>query len=122
MTRMASFGPVRKLEGARANDRRDGTLHAPADLEVAEEISQTAFRILATAGASVMNHSNFTKTSMPDEAPLDDKVLDTIGRALKAHYDGLVQAPMPARLLDLLAELEWEERDGGLSGGANAAK
>jgi hypothetical protein len=40
---------------------------------------------------------------------LDQKVQDAIGRSLKAHYDDLVNAPVPDRLLALLAELEAKE-------------
>ena len=29
-----------------------------------------------------------------------------IGKALKAHYDELVEAPVPSKFLDLLAQLE----------------
>ena len=50
-----------------------------------------------------------------DEAPqtvrpaLDQKVQDAIGRSLKAHYDDLVNAPIPDKFLALLAELEAKE-------------
>jgi hypothetical protein len=47
----------------------------------------------------------------PEGAALDPKVLETIGRALKAHYDDLVHAPLPDKFLDLLARLEEEERE-----------
>ena len=39
-------------------------------------------------------------------------MLETIGRALKAHYDDLVHAPLPDKFLDLLARLEKEEQRG----------
>ena len=29
-----------------------------------------------------------------------------IGKALKAHYDDLVEAPVPSKFMDLLAQLE----------------
>ena len=32
-----------------------------------------------------------------------------IGKALKAHYDDLVEAPVPSKFLDLLAQLESSE-------------
>ena len=57
-----------------------------------------------------MSHSNFTKSGQREEVPPDTKVLDPIGRALKAHYDDLVKAPLPDRFLDLLSDLEEEER------------
>ncbi len=43
------------------------------------------------------------------EAALDPKVLEAIGRALKAHYDDFVQAPLPEKFLELLARLEAAE-------------
>ncbi len=56
-----------------------------------------------------------TTTSLVEDttsngAVLDQKVLDTIGRALKAHYDDLVQAPLPQKFLDLLGQLEQHEQ------------
>jgi Anti-sigma factor NepR len=53
--------------------------------------------------------SNPMEDSTLDGAALDPKVLETIGRALKAHYDDLVHAPLPEKFLDLLARLEEEE-------------
>jgi Anti-sigma factor NepR len=53
--------------------------------------------------------SNLAEESAPEGASLDPKVLETIGRALKAHYDDLVHAPLPDKFLDLLARLEKEE-------------
>jgi Anti-sigma factor NepR len=41
---------------------------------------------------------------------LDPKIQEALGRALKAHYDDLVSAPIPDRLLVLLAELEAKEQ------------
>ena len=40
---------------------------------------------------------------------LDPKIQDALGRALKAHYDDLINAPIPDRFLVLLAELEAKE-------------
>ena len=45
-----------------------------------------------------------------NRAGLDQKVLDAIGKALKAHYDALVDAPVPKKIGDLLDQLEKEER------------
>ena len=45
-----------------------------------------------------------------DGAALDVKIQQSIGRSLKAHYDDLVNAPVPDRFLVLLAELEAKER------------
>ncbi|MFX7845104.1 NepR family anti-sigma factor, partial [Acinetobacter baumannii] len=39
------------------------------------------------------------------EPVLDRRVQDAIGRSLKAHYDDLVNAPIPDRFLVLLAQL-----------------
>ena len=41
---------------------------------------------------------------------LDPRIQDAIGKSLKAHYDDLINAPIPDRLLVLLAELEAKER------------
>jgi Anti-sigma factor NepR len=49
------------------------------------------------------------KTGRQITPALDQKVQDAIGRSLKAHYDDLVHAPVPDRLLALLAELEAKE-------------
>jgi Anti-sigma factor NepR len=46
-------------------------------------------------------------------AELDPKIQAAIGRAVKAHYDDLVNAPIPDRLLALLAELEAKEQGHG---------
>ena len=40
----------------------------------------------------------------------EDNTLEKLARALKAHYDDLVHAPLPDKLLDLLARLEKEEQ------------
>lgn len=42
----------------------------------------------------------------PDVAALDRKALEAIGRALKAHHADLVQAPLPEKLVELLARLK----------------
>jgi hypothetical protein len=41
---------------------------------------------------------------------LNSKLQEAIGRSLKAHYDELVQAPIPDKFLELLARLELKER------------
>lgn len=48
-----------------------------------------------------------------NEPVLDQRVQEAIGRSLKAHYDDLVQAPIPDRFLVLLAELEAKELSAG---------
>ena len=69
-----------------------------------------------------MSHSNSRRNDQSGEAPLDAKVLDAIGRALKAHYDDLVKEPLPERFLDLLSDLEGEEQSVPRAGGVDAAK
>ena len=44
-----------------------------------------------------------------DEPALDPAVQDAIGKALKAHFQDLMQAALPDRLLVLLAELRAKE-------------
>ena len=68
-----------------------------------------------------MSQSNPKKVDQTSESPLDTKVLDAIGRALKAHYDELVHAPLPDRFVQLLHSLETEERNADPKGDADAA-
>ena len=50
------------------------------------------------------------------EMVLDPKVHESIGRSLKAHYDDIVNAPVPDKFLVLLAQLEAiEQRAAGVS-------
>lgn len=59
-------------------------------------------------------------TAEPDEdMVLDPRVQESIGRSLKAHYDDLVNAPVPDRFLVLLAQLEDTERRLQAQGGAD---
>ena len=44
------------------------------------------------------------------ELSLDPKVQESIGRSLKAHYDDIVNSPVPDKFLVLLAQLEATER------------
>jgi hypothetical protein len=41
---------------------------------------------------------------------LDAKAIDAIGRALRAHYNDLVTAPLPDRFNELIARLGVEDR------------
>ena len=60
------------------------------------------------------SNANTVETETTSEAVLDQKVLEAIGRALKAHYDDLLHAPLPQKFLELLDRLEAaEERDNG---------
>ncbi|WP_236841733.1 NepR family anti-sigma factor [Bosea sp. PAMC 26642] len=43
------------------------------------------------------------------EMVLDPRVQESIGRSLKAHYDDLINAPIPDKFLVLLAQLEAKE-------------
>ena len=57
-----------------------------------------------------------------NEAALDPKALEALGRALKAHYDDLVHAPLPDKFVELLGRLEAEEeRRSAQPRGGNAA-
>lgn len=50
------------------------------------------------------------------ELSLDPRVQESIGRSLKAHYDDIVNAPVPDKFLVLLAQLEaTEHRAAGAS-------
>jgi len=53
------------------------------------------------------------RTQQPSEhevPELDAKLQGLLGRALQAHYDDLINAPVPDRFLLLLAELEAKEK------------
>ncbi|WP_152016160.1 MULTISPECIES: NepR family anti-sigma factor [unclassified Bosea (in: a-proteobacteria)] len=54
-----------------------------------------------------------------DEMVLDPRVQESIGRSLKAHYDDLINAPVPDRFLVLLAQLEDTERRLKAEGGSD---
>ncbi|RBP01273.1 hypothetical protein DFR50_15735 [Roseiarcus fermentans] len=69
-----------------------------------------------------MSHSNSRANGLSEDPQLDNKVLDAIGRALKAHYDDLVRAPLPDKFLDLLADLDTEERIARSAGGHDATR
>jgi hypothetical protein len=45
-----------------------------------------------------------------DEQVLNPKAQESIGRSLKAHYDDIVNAPVPDKFLVLLAQLEASEQ------------
>jgi hypothetical protein len=53
------------------------------------------------------------------EAVLDPRVQESIGRSLKAHYDDLINAPIPDRFLVLLAQLEASETKASAGGASN---
>ena len=57
-----------------------------------------------------MNVTRANKTVGPEGAGPDPKDVEAIGRALEAHYADLVKAPLPAKFLELLAQLEAGDR------------
>ncbi len=67
-----------------------------------------------------MTRPNDAENEAQGDAALDSKILETIGQALKAHYDDLVSAPLPQKFLDLLARLEAEEQCAEPEGKADA--
>ena len=50
---------------------------------------------------------------------LDHRSQEAIGRALKAHYDDLVRAPVPDKFMELLDRLEATEQSGNSQSGAD---
>lgn len=50
------------------------------------------------------------------EPILDPRVQESIGRSLKAHYDDLINAPIPDKFLVLLAQLEAQEQRASAGG------
>jgi len=59
------------------------------------------------------------RVEQDDEMVLDPRVQESIGRSLKAHYDDLINAPVPDRFLALLAQLEDTERRLKAEGGSD---
>lgn len=64
-------------------------------------------------GEMVDSNDNGGKDEDKREIVLDPRIQEAIGKSLKAHYDDLIKAPIPDRLLVLLAELEAKERRNG---------
>ncbi|WP_296575341.1 NepR family anti-sigma factor [Phreatobacter sp.] len=58
-------------------------------------------------------HDDKSEDKDSADVVLDPRIQETIGNALKAHYDDLIKAPVPDRFLVLLAELEAKERQNG---------
>ena len=50
---------------------------------------------------------------------LDARSLEQIGASLKAHYENLVQAPVPKKFMELLDRLEAKERDSEVGGASD---
>jgi Anti-sigma factor NepR len=60
-------------------------------------------------GVLSMTVTRSSKTKAPNVAAPDPKAVEAIGRALKAHYAELVDAPLTERLVELLARFEVED-------------
>ena len=78
--------------------------------EVVNARGNSGLKFAHQKGGYSMTRLNPAENGAESDASLDPKVLETIGHALKAHYDDLVSAPLPQKFLDLLAKLEEEER------------
>jgi Anti-sigma factor NepR len=66
-----------------------------------------------------MSKAKPTDESAPADDGVDPKAAEAIGRALKAHYDDLVQAPLPDRFRELIASLDAAD-EATPKGGTNA--
>lgn len=51
------------------------------------------------------------KAAESEESDLKDEVTETLGRKLRAHYQGLVEQPLPDKFTKLLAELGKDETE-----------
>lgn len=60
------------------------------------------------------------KIEAPDDTAPDRKAVEAIGRALEAHYADLVQAPLPEKFVELLAQLEAGDRVSDAQGSGDA--
>ena len=67
-----------------------------------------------------MSKAKPTDDRAPTDAGLDAKAMEAIGRALKAHYDDLVKAPLPDRFNELIASLDAADETAP-KGGADAS-
>jgi hypothetical protein len=70
----------------------------------------------------MMTKSSPAHDQEPNDAALDPKALEAIGRALKAHYDDLIHAPLPDKFVELLSRLEAKERLSGGKGRRDASE
>ena len=66
----------------------------------------TKWRVACLGAVFGMNVIHANKTEEPESAAPDPKAVEAIGRALEAHYADLVKAPLPAKFVELLAQLE----------------
>src|ERR1700722_12271467 len=85
--------------------------------------NQTA-RLLFGAGMLEMNAARITRFEKPSPPDPQDQAssdaVRAIGRALRPHYSDLVQAPLPDKLLQLLAKLDEEQNAPEAKGSGNA--
>ena len=70
----------------------------------------TKWRVACFGAVFGMNVIRANKTEEPDSVVPDPKAVEAIGRALEAHYADLVKAPLPAKFVELLAQLEAGDR------------
>jgi len=71
-------------------------------------------------GAPAMKAIRKKTNAAPGLAPPDPRALEAIGRALEAHYADLVQAPLPQKLVELLARLEAGDSASEVQGNGDA--
>lgn len=77
-----------------------------AGLQGSENVARVA---LANSGAHSDNGGDPGGRRRRVRTPAQESMHQALGRALKAHYEDLASAPLPDRLLVLLAELEAKE-------------
>lgn len=77
-----------------------------AGLQGSENVARAA---LASGGAHPDNGGDPAVRRRRVRTPAQESMHQALGRALKAHYEDLASAPLPDRLLVLLAELEAKE-------------
>ena len=71
----------------------------------------TKWRVACFGAVFGMNVIHANKTEEPEQsAAPDPKAVEAIGRALEAHYADLVKAPLPGKFVELLAQLEAQDR------------
>ena len=56
-----------------------------------------------------MTNSKVPRDRSSVAAAVDLRPLEAIGRALRAHYDELLQEPLPARFEELLSQLDAQD-------------
>ncbi|WID94568.1 NepR family anti-sigma factor [Bosea vestrisii] len=94
---------------------RFGTVARSASASVRCVEGRDRRNVVAPIERGIMNLMNVdppeaARAEADEDVVLDPRVQDSIGRSLKAHYDDLVNAPIPDRFLALLAQLEATEQ------------